>query len=383
MAKDIHAKPFDESTKVKLELFRLYAREWLPVFIHSSAPRIEIYDYFAGEGQDVEGTWGSPLLILDELKNYCAELKQKRIRVDLHFNDFQKRKIDALRQNIKNKIIQCAADSSQPFCKVSATSYSCPFHLHYHNSDFQKLFLEDYLHFKQNPKTARLIFIDQYGIKQVTKEVFEKLTSLLKTDFMFFISSFHIVRFKDHPSFRAYIETENIEFTDQKPAACHRTIHQYYTKFTKSNYFLGQFSIKKGTNYYGLIFGSNNHLGMKKFLDVAWKIDPHTGDANHDIDGDKIRSGQLTIDFDGANTVNTVKKLVLFEEDLLNFLQEYRSNKSIYKFSLEKGIKIEKTNKILKKLENYGKLEFGGAMRRKGAFYLYMDADKEILIKAK
>jgi hypothetical protein len=35
MAKNMHAKPFDEGTMVKLELFKLYFREWLPVFAKS------------------------------------------------------------------------------------------------------------------------------------------------------------------------------------------------------------------------------------------------------------------------------------------------------------------------------------------------------------
>jgi len=32
-AADFHDKPFDEGTLTKLQIFELYAREWLPVFL--------------------------------------------------------------------------------------------------------------------------------------------------------------------------------------------------------------------------------------------------------------------------------------------------------------------------------------------------------------
>ena len=52
--KDLFEKGFDESTKIKLLLFRKYIESWIPTFIHSSPfEKILIYDFFAGEGQDV------------------------------------------------------------------------------------------------------------------------------------------------------------------------------------------------------------------------------------------------------------------------------------------------------------------------------------------
>jgi len=35
MSKDINKNPFDEATKLKLEIFGECFREWLPVFIHN------------------------------------------------------------------------------------------------------------------------------------------------------------------------------------------------------------------------------------------------------------------------------------------------------------------------------------------------------------
>jgi len=77
MANSLYNKPFDESTKLKLEIFGECFRAWLPVFIHDYfTEQIFIYDFFAGSGMDSEGTFGSSIILLKEAKGedrrYCA-----------------------------------------------------------------------------------------------------------------------------------------------------------------------------------------------------------------------------------------------------------------------------------------------------------------------
>lgn len=383
---DIHKEPFDAGTKAKLELLRLYIRGWLPVFIKDSKipyPQIEIYDYFAGEGQDSIDTHGSPLIILTELKSYCANLIQKRIKLTILFNDFDKSKYQKLEDSKNSFLNKCSQNKTYGFCDKTYPVPNCPFNLKLENSSFPILFNSLQNEFSQNPSIPRFMFIDQYGIKYVTKEVFQKLVNLPKTDFLFFFSSSYLRRFKDLPEFKKYIDDNRIiDFSDSKPTQSHRIVYNYFKSLvTKESYFLGQFSIKKGSNVYGLIFGSNSHLGMRKFLDAAWKIDKFTGEANHDIDGDAIRIGQLSLDFD--NSVNKIKKLYLYEQNLIGFLQRPKHNREVYVYSLEQGINIPNTNGILKKLELEDKIEVIGKDRNKGAFYLDFNPQKVIQIKTK
>lgn len=380
MAKDIHAKPFDEGTMIKLELFRLYLREWLPVFVKYKDKQIELYDFFAGEGCDPDGNPGSPLILLDELRPYCANFIMNPTDVQVHFNDASSNKVSILQTNAQNKLENCSVDNKYGFCK----NQTCPFKIHFHNKNFENLFTENYPGFFRTQNIPRFLFIDQYGIKQVTQDVFKKLTSLKRTDFMFFISSNHIMRFKEQPEFRAYIDSGKLDFSESKPAECHRVIFNYYRSLLNGkSYYLGQFSIKKNSNIYGVIFGSSHPLGLKKFLDAAWKIDPHTGETNYDIDGDPIRKGQLTFDLFETGTQDKVKKLVAFEQDLIDFLKTPQSNKRIYTFAIEKGVSIHKTIEILKSLENSNRLIFSGNERRRGAFYLDYDHEKNIYIQSK
>ena len=47
--RNLHQKPFDEGTRDKLELYRDYFCEWLPVFINGSAvDNVQVFDFFTG-----------------------------------------------------------------------------------------------------------------------------------------------------------------------------------------------------------------------------------------------------------------------------------------------------------------------------------------------
>ena len=88
--KDLHKKPFDEGTLTKLQIFELYAREWLPVFLSKSTPfrpKIHLYDFFAGPGTDSKNIHGSPLRILQYLKNFQGMDGWDRVKIHVHFFD--------------------------------------------------------------------------------------------------------------------------------------------------------------------------------------------------------------------------------------------------------------------------------------------------------
>jgi hypothetical protein len=55
-----------------------------------------------------------------------------------------------------------------------------------------------------------------------------------------------------------------IALEESKPYECHEKVYNYYKTLINGDYYLGRFSIKKVTNYYGLIFGSHHPLGLEK-----------------------------------------------------------------------------------------------------------------------
>ena len=64
--KNLHDKPFDESTIAKLEIFEDYAQAWIPTFVMQGVSNICIFDFFAETGYDKNGVAGSPIRILQK-----------------------------------------------------------------------------------------------------------------------------------------------------------------------------------------------------------------------------------------------------------------------------------------------------------------------------
>jgi len=337
MAKDIHKVPFDEGTKAKLSIFQDYLKAWLPVFLAKEEVywnTINVFDFFAGPGSDSRGAMGTPLIIIEELRPYLDTIKQKKLSVNLYFNEYSKPK----QEELKAKLL--------PYGKELKT-YS----IEIENLDFKESFD------KQFPKMgksncANLLFLDQSGIKHISEEVFNKITNLKRTDFLFFISSSTIKRFAEHPKIIQYIKINPEEVENTPYHEIHRLVLNYYKSLISNNkeYYLAPFSLRKDAGaVYGLIFGSGHVLGIEKFLITCWKVDPERGEANFDIDEDKICPGQLDL-FTGE--VRKPKKIDLFEKELKERIlsQELKNDKDIYLFTLTNGFIPAHARKVTSKL---------------------------------
>ena len=186
MTKDINSSPFDEGTKIKLDIFRRCFREWYPVFVHDLyTTHLFVFDMFAGSGMDTGGAHGSPLILLEEAKGaqcqYCKALKSSRKKVSFIFNEILKSKYESLTNNVDSFQNKCMEAHSCSDCPIKEGIHTC-------NEDFQNLFADKKIDkiFK-NKVYGKFVLLDQYGIKQVTEEVFSKLVDSPKTDFIYLI----------------------------------------------------------------------------------------------------------------------------------------------------------------------------------------------------
>lgn len=355
--KDINKKQFDEATKLKLDIFRECFREWLPVFIHN--PFVEktfIYDFFAGSGMDTDGHYGSPMILMDEARGeglmYCS--KSKENRVVFGFNEKIEKKSQELQSNVNEFLVNCLQN-----CRRQ----KCIYDHHVGNYDFKEAFARPNVEtILSNPKYGKFILLDQYGFKEVDTDVFRKLVSSPKTDFIFFISSSFIKRFDEHPSIKKYIETGRINFDEAKPKECHREVANYFKSLipASTEYYLHHFSIKKGTNYYGLIFGTSHSLGMEKFLKVCWEKDRLAGEANFDMFNDH-QLGSLFYTEDSTNKIEKFKqelKKEILSKRIINNLQGL-------KFTLKAGIKTSVFPEVISEMMNNKRIVIKGRFNRK------------------
>ena len=146
MPKDLHEKPFDEGTIIKLNLYESYLKEWLPVFLSKSTPQfntINIFDFFAGPGLDKNNQKGSPLITIDLLTPYITKIINNKQTISLYFNDKSKTKIKQLKQNIDATITNLSS-----------------LDIKYTSEDFSNLFVK-YLPIMSKASTANFLFLDQ------------------------------------------------------------------------------------------------------------------------------------------------------------------------------------------------------------------------------
>ena len=335
-------RKYPDGTLQKLSLFSDYVREWSSLFLTDS-PNLKflehlwVFDFFAGPGCDTQGNDGSPVIILKSVIDYHKNRSNKASTkpLTLVFNDTTKKNIKELRNNTESLIAECENLTRE----INVEFYSLPF-----KEIFQKY--ESTIRMRN---TACLLLMDQFGIKEVTADVFSQLLTFPTTDFVFFIASSFAKRFHSDPHLQNLLPFDPQEIKKVNQSNVHRMICDVYRKLIpqKKKFYIAPFSIKKNSNIYGLVFGSGSLRGIDKFLDVAWKIDKDTGEANFDIDGDVFRDGEKSL-FDD---MNKPQKVHVFEEDLLAFVRsETPTNRQMYKFCLEKGFAVRVAKDIIKQM---------------------------------
>lgn len=338
--KNHHSEPFDESTLVKLDLYRRYVRAWIPVFLNSGVvpQRIQIFDFFAGPGRDLNGVSGSPLIALEEIKLALAKEHRNHPEIHLYLNEYMKSKYEVLRQ----------------VCEESELKGFVQFH--FENLDFSDVFErwspEFNRTFDDPIVTANLLFFDQNGTKQITRTVFQKIVTAERTDFLFFIASSYINRFKAQPQNRSGTPIEDSDLDGMTTKNAHRRVCNAYKRWLpcECEYYLAPFSIAKdkGSNVYGLIFGSGHPAGIDKFLKICWEEDSLRGEANYDIDGEHLNKNQPML----WEAMEVPNKLQVFERDLRDRVlgRKLSTNVAIYKFALLEGCRASHAKEVLEKM---------------------------------
>ena len=308
--RDLHKQPFDESTRTKLLIYRSYIRAWLQVFLHAERFRgkpLQFFDFFCGPGEDSAGEPGSPLIVVNELLAERARIDQRGHSVRLFFNDHDAGKIENLRRLCSEKSL-----AWQP--------------------QFESLDFADAFKKVENEigKYPSLVFIDQNGLKHVTRKVFDGLTAVAATDFLFFTASSFKQRFGDlvAPEIKLPASTLRLDV--------HRVLADVYRQWAPKGIFICHFSLKKGSNVYGLVFGSHHWRGMLKFLEIVWKLDARCGEADYELEQD---TAQGIMDFEQGTTGFKKRKVEVFQERLKHMIASGRlkTDDAVFLCCLENG----------------------------------------------
>ena len=341
MRNDFHDAPFSESTKVKLSLFDRYFEKWLPTFLHA-IPRpvsINVIDFFSGPGEDSIETPGSPRLLLHSLHKYRNQIDAWGNKVNIVFNDADKEKAERLKTLINRN-----------FADMSACA-----HIQVHNREFADLYAEQQSVLASRG-AANLLFVDQSGVSQLPIPTFLSITELDMTDLIFFVSSSTFRRFHDLPEIKKYltIPEDMIHTTDY--LRIHKLVRLYYESQLPAGkeYFMGDFSLKKDANIYGLVFGSNHLLGLYKFVSTCLELDGKTGEANYSIDREKTDDSNLWL-FPPPPPA----KVTIFQEDLAQLIKSghLSTNRAVLEYYLKNGMLCKHARPVLQALKAEGWIE--------------------------
>ncbi|MBQ8570179.1 MAG: three-Cys-motif partner protein TcmP [Kiritimatiellae bacterium] len=346
-SKTFHGQVFDDATKTKLELYRIYLNEWLPVFLNgvnaSYIKNINIVDFFCGPGMDSDGVAGSPLIALNAVSDALEKNRDRLspyVRVNLYFNDIDQSVISKL----KDVLLEQKYDDN----RISMFCSSKPFHECYNS--FASL--KDGI--LRQDCSANFLFIDQFGVKEVSQEIFHDMQQISRTDFMFFIAASIVNRMHNQPSIKDKIPVLTEKETQRINAKnVVRILADAYKrwKIGGKDFYLGQFALRKpkSPNVNGLIFGSSNILGLDKFLQAAWKVEPVFGEANYSVDDSDLRP-EAPFLFDELNVPTRTKQFNKNLEDAI-CTKQIKTNHEIYYFSLQQGFLPKHAREVVKELQ--------------------------------
>lgn len=348
---NLHKKGFDQSTIDKLETVKLSFSRWLSVFQNDRySEEIHVLDLFSGPGKDEDGEPGSPILFLESVLNNI-DFNTCHKKFYFHFNDSKKSNIVSLKSEIQKIPVE------KHFSDRIIISYSTE-KFHDIFNDVSKI-IQDYA-------KPCFLFMDQYGTGQIDISVINCLSKSKRCDFCFFISSSWVSRFKDDAKKLSHFE--NLDF-DKLESAPPKEVHQIvclcYESLAESicsELRFASFTIKKLSNYYGLIFGATNPYGIEKILEALWKKDPINGCANFDLyDTQKIQQEQKqpTLFQEFGLEEAPVTRLQVFEQSLKEFLlSANKTNKDVYDWTLSQCFLPTHSASAIKRFKKEGIINY-------------------------
>ena len=353
--KNIKTNLLDHS-EAKVQLLGKYLKRYLNIISNDGyTENINIFDLFCGQGEYENGGEGSPLVALREIKNaYYISIAKKPIKkpkINCHFNDIDKEKINILEKAITNKS------------------------LHYNNIGELKLTENDYLVevqrlsnlFKTYKNEKGFVFIDPYGYKEVKAEHIKQLMNCnKKAEVLLWLPIQFMYRFTKNEtpeSLQNFInelglskEVENLnnvwDFIN--------LLKSGFQNFLGDNFFVDNFSLKKEENSVFCLYFFTSHIkGFEKMLEAKWDIDSEQGK------GWEYGGNQPSLFFE-QKTNSLVDKLEIFLKE------KPRTNGDTYEFTLRQGFLPKHTNEIFADWQKIGKLSVklsNGENARKKAFY--------------
>jgi three-Cys-motif partner protein len=211
--KDLHDEPFDEGTIAKLEIFEDYAQAWIPTFVMQGLPTICIFDFFGGTGFDKNKVAGSPIRILEKIREQIGFIFKKKVKIIFYVNEFDPNKKE-------QKKFELLVNACQHYLK-NHNEVETAIEIKYFNKNFEELFPELISEIRKFPS---LVYLDQNGIKFLSDKYLLELEKTKTTDFLYFVSSSYFKRLGNTQEFKKHIHLDIQELSSNPYRFIHRKV---------------------------------------------------------------------------------------------------------------------------------------------------------------
>ena len=340
-------------TQAKLDLYRDYLNEYLPVLMNSKyIIKINIYDIFCGAGIYFDGKHGSPLIAARCIAENIDAIEMRGgilTPISLTVNDLDIEKSEFVGTLLKT--LQKETFHTRPF-----------------NLSADKMFNFVKTETKFLPKGQRnLVFVDPYGYSDITKNNLYGILESRKTEVILFLPVSNLYRFSDiaqsdvvskcYDHLRRFISEffpENSRVHTSDIEDIYDYINELRIAFSfNDTFYSSSFYIKRDkVNHYALFFIGPHILGLEKFLQAKWKSDSLGQGFNIKYSTPSLFGNELQ-DVDSYNTKSKLETLIR------KYIKEnpYIKNTDLYRFVLVNQFLPKDANSILLRLKNDSLLE--------------------------
>jgi three-Cys-motif partner protein len=351
-------------SEVKIRLLKLYLERYLNILSTSKyIGDIHVYDLFCGEGIYENKDKGSPIVILETIKNIFYANKAKGTQTDkfhCFFNDIEKKKIEKLKAEIASRKLH--------YPEIGTLNFT--------ESDYKNILPNVVSQIDALKKEKAFVFVDPYGYKDIKVTDIKSLLQSNKSEVLLFLPTQFMFRFESKGTPECLVDfISELMPVDQWPISetgidFIENLTDAFRNSLGNDYFVDSFIITRDKNQFFCLFFFTSHIyGFDRMLDAKWEIDEEEG-RGWQYQSENSLFSQL------EKKANTVK----FEERLFEFLKVAKTNRELYQFTLHNGHLPSHANEILMKLQTDGKLialKTDGTVARKSAFYLNYKAWKD------
>lgn len=363
-----------QHSEAKVTLLKLYLEQYLNILSMSKfIDDVKIYDLFCGEGIYENGGKGSPIVILEVIKEIYFSRKSRNLstdKFDVKLNDKEEWKILKLKNEIASRNLHYAEIGS----------------LDITNEQYHTILPKTIAEINRLKKEKAFVFIDPYGYKEVKVADIKGLLKSHRAEVLLFLPTQFMFRFESKGTPECLVDfISELMPVEEWPSS--ETGIGFIDNLTEAfrtslgpEYFVDSFIITRDKNQFFCLFFFTSHIyGFDRMLEAKWKIDEEDG-----------RGWKYEVPNSLFGQVDVKPNTLRFERKLKEFLKTERTNGELYVFRLKHGHLAAHAYDILLRLQKENKLislKKDGSPARKSSFYLnysdYKEDREKIRVKLK